>query len=134
MLSSIIILKGSLKMQRVVLPFDKEVISEEEIKSHIKWYREQADKGIELRKEDKAAALEVLKLINSRLKEEYRYYKKSSVEKYITAGTRLMRDYEGAVTDAYVNQQSKTSYDMLSSNLYDVSDYMMRIDIIHTPT
>lgn len=111
-------------MNRTILPFDKENISEEEIQEHINWYVAKAEEGKKLINVDNKQAMEVLREINRNLKEEYTYFGKTSLMNILYTGDELKNRYFHAIRDSYVKQSRKTSYAGLYSNLYDVSSYM----------
>lgn len=111
-------------MIRAVLPFDREIISEDEIKEHILWYYYTAEHGKDMLKENnKRKALEILREINSNLDKENKYYRKSKVQN-IMWDNNLYNEYYHALSETSSKQKSKNSYDALSSNFYDIKSYI----------
>lgn len=111
-------------MNRIVIPFDKEDISVDELKEHIDYYVELANKGEELIwSGDKKEARDILRKINKHLSKEYHYYEKTNVSEIIDE-KELYRCYYWAVVEAYATQNNKNSYDCLDSNFYDIKNYL----------
>ena len=111
-------------MNRIVIPFDKEDISVDELKEHIDYYVELANKGEELIwSGDKKEARDILRKINKQLSKEYHYYEKTNVSEIIDE-KELYRCYYWAVVEAYAKQNNKNSYDCLDSNFYDIKNYL----------
>ncbi|MGD7047033.1 hypothetical protein FZC83_02165 [Rossellomorea marisflavi] len=114
-----------MSLNEAVLLFDKEKISDTQIKSHVKHYVELANKGMNYFHENKKIeAMECLKEIRVTLKEEYKYYTKSKIESIMWKDNKYNK-YLGFIRDALAKQNSPTSYKWLYSNLYDVADYGM---------
>lgn len=115
---------GEIKMsiEVSVLLFDKNNVTEEQIKTHVLHYVGLAEKGLKMIQVDKAAAMTCLKEIRSTMKEEYKYYSRSKIQGLIS-GNHLYNTYYAFIQDAFVKQSNPNSYDKLSSNLYDVMDY-----------
>lgn len=111
-------------MERIILPFDKEEITEEEIKKHILWYYNKVSEGYRLlENKKKYEAREVLREINRNLGKEYKYYQKSAAQR-VMWDNPLYNEYYHAVFEAFVKQNDRNSYRALSSNFYDVQDYI----------
>ena len=111
-------------MKNIVLEFDKRIIEKEEMREHIDYYVSMAEKGFELiNNGDKKGAMEILKEIRKCMKSEFDYYNKTKVSKYIE-NNKVYSIYCNGVYEAFAKQTRPTSYEMLSSNLYDVQDYM----------
>ncbi|MCW6665420.1 hypothetical protein NHG32_06960 [Aerococcaceae bacterium NML191219] len=111
---------------RVPLPFEKESISVSEMLENINWYLSKCDEAYSYLEEDKRTAMEILKSINSYLEKEHHHYNLAKVSKKVfgTENELLFIEYESAISNAFVKQNRKTSYSALSSNLYDVQDYL----------
>lgn len=111
-------------MNNNILEFDKRKIEKSEMVEHVQYYVSMARKGFELlNKKDKKAAMEVLKEIRTYMKKEFDYYNKSKVKIYI-GENNLYMTYCSGLYEAFAKQSRPTSYEMLSSNLYDIEDYM----------
>lgn len=116
-------------MKRIVLKFDKENITAEEIQEHIEWYMLKVDEGRAfLAENNNREAMRVLREINTCLDQEYRYYSRSSVEKVMLYDSSLKKRYCDGVCDANIKQTRRTTYDMLSSNFYDIWSYLSEIN------
>lgn len=112
-------------MNNVILKFDKTEVSDSEIQEHIDWYLLKVEEGYNYLKDNQnKSAMAVLREINRNLEQEYKYYQKTSIEKIIVFNNDLKSRYCGGITKAYIKQTGKNSYDMLSSNFYDISDYI----------
>ena len=112
-------------MKNIILEFDKRRIEKEEMREHIDYYVSMAEKGFELLNiNDKKGAMEILKEIRKYMKSEFEYYNKSKVNKYIE-NNKSYSVYCNGLYEAFSKQTRPTSYEMLSSNLYDVQDYMI---------
>lgn len=111
-------------MENIILEFDKREVEKEEMKEHIDYYVSMAEKGFELLdNKDKKGAMEILKEIRKYMKSEFDYYNKSKVSKYVE-NNNFYSIYCNGLYEAFAKQIRPTSYEMLSSNLYDVQDYM----------
>ncbi|MGG9517540.1 hypothetical protein ACQ9ID_24765 [Klebsiella pneumoniae] len=111
-------------MDRVVIPFDKEDISVDELKEHIDYYVGLANEGQELVSSgSKKEARDILRQINQYLDQEYRYYDKVKVSDAIFEN-ELYGIYQHGISEAYVKQNNKNSYNYLYSNFYDIKDYL----------
>ena len=111
-------------MKNIILEFDKRKIDKEEMREHIDYYVSMSEKGFEfLSKNDKKGAMEILKEIRKYMKSEFDYYNKSKVSKYVE-NNKLYSTYCNGIYEAFAKQTRPTSYEMLSSNLYDIQDYM----------
>ncbi|EJB2786681.1 hypothetical protein MT884_002159 [Enterococcus faecalis] len=111
-------------MDRVVIPFDKEDISVDELKEHIDYYVGLANEGQELVSSgNKKEARDILRQINQYLDQEYRYYDRVKVSNAIFKN-ELYRIYKRGISDAYIKQNKKNSYTYLHSNFYDIKDYL----------
>ncbi|GAA0085283.1 hypothetical protein UT300007_17220 [Clostridium sp. CTA-7] len=111
-------------MKNNILEFDKREISIDEIRENVDYYISMAKKGFEfLNDNNKKVAMEVLKEIRIYMKEEFSYYSKSKVQRYINANNMYMTYYNG-LYEAFAKQNRPTAYETLSSNLYDIEDYM----------
>ena len=112
-------------LENEVSEFEKSVITESEMSEHVNYYYQRASEGMSiLHNGDKAQAMKILRELNSNLEKEYKHYKLKRVEEVIDPYPAASA-YKSAITEAYVKQSGKTAYDMLSSNLYDISDYML---------
>lgn len=112
-------------MNRIILPFESEKITDKEIQDHIYWYAAKAEEGMKLVGVDNRKAMNLLREINRNLKEEHSYYEEMRLSDILYTGDELKNRYFHAVLNAYVKQNKKTSYDTLSSNLYNIHDYML---------
>ena len=112
-------------LENEVLEFEKTVITESEMAEHVNYYYQRASEGMNiLHGGDKAQAMKILRELNRSLEKEYKHYKLKRVEEVIDRYPAALA-YKSAITESYVKQSGKTAYDMLSSNLYDISDYML---------
>lgn len=111
-----------MSLNRDVLPFDKEFISEEEVLEHVQYYYDLAEKGMELLKLNKSEALKCLKEIRKTMSLEYKYYTKRKLQN-IMWDNHVYNQYYHYIQDAFVKQNNPNSHEKLSSNLYDVWDY-----------
>lgn len=111
-------------MDRVVIPFDKEDISVDELKEHIDYYVGLANEGQELVSSgNKKEAMDILRQINQYLDQEYKYYDRVKVSDVISKN-ELYIIYKHGISDACVKQNKKNSYTYLYSNFYDIKDYL----------
>lgn len=112
---------------RIPIPFDKELISYEDTMKNINYYLDRVQRGNDLLKiNDKTSALKLLREINKDLKTEYHYYHLSKVED--TADKMngvIFQSYRDAIASAYSKQVKKNSFEALSSNFYDIKDYLV---------
>ncbi|UFH65069.1 hypothetical protein KQH81_00385 [Clostridium cadaveris] len=112
-------------MKNKVLEFDKRNVRIEEIKEHVKFYIDKSNDGFKLLSDgNKKDAMEVLKEIRDIMKLENKYYNKSKLEDVILS-KKEYNNYCSALRDILAHQINTNSYDNLSSNLYDIEDYMM---------
>lgn len=112
-------------MQRIVIPFDRERISEEEIVEHIRWYYFKAEEGSKLAHDGKKKeAMEILREINANLNKEYKYYDKIAIRKHVR-DNQLFSTYTDTIFEVSAKQNSKNSYAALSSNFWDIKDYLV---------
>ena len=108
-----------------MLEFEKSVITESEMAKHVNYYYRKANEGMNiLQGGDKPQAMKILRELNRTLEKEYKHYNLKRVEEVIDRYPAASA-YKSAITKAYVKQSGKTAYDMLNSNLYDISDYML---------
>lgn len=115
--------KGGENMQKL-LKFDVEKISDKEILENAKFYREEAEKGMELLQNKRNKdAMQVLRDINIRLKEEYNFYNLKRIDEIIQ-NNKSYNIYHWAVTESYAKQNRRNSYDTLYSNLWNIEDCM----------
>lgn len=116
-------------MERSILKFDKEVISENEIQEHINWYLEMVKQGYSLlEQKQNFKARELLRKINKVLSAEAKYYERKSVEEKILFTDTLENRYCEGILNASRHQIRTNSYDMLHSNFYDIQDYISSIN------
>ena len=112
-------------LENEVLEFEKSVITESEMAEHVNYYYRKANEGMNiLQGGDKPQAMKILRELNRTLEKEYKHYNFKRVEEVIDRYPAASA-YKSAITKAYVKQSGKTAYDMLNSNLYDISDYML---------
>ncbi|CUK34103.1 hypothetical protein V8541_002999 [Listeria monocytogenes] len=110
-------------MQKL-LRFDTEQISDKEILENANFYREEAEKGMGLlRNKRNKDAMQVLRDINIRLKEEYKFYNLKRLDEIIR-NNKSYNIYHWAVIEAYAKQNRRNSYATLNSNLWSIEDYM----------
>lgn len=111
---------------RVPIPFDKEVIDVSETLENIDWYLSRCSEAYKYLEADKRTTMAILREINKNLEEEYRYYHLSRVCRVVrgTKNEHLFQEYKHAITKALVKQTNRNAYSALSSNLYDVQDYL----------
>lgn len=111
-------------LKNEVLEFEKNVITESEMAEHVNYYYQRANEGMSIQHDgDKAQAMKILRELNRTLEKEYKHYNLKRVEEVIDRYPAAFA-YKSAITEAFAHQTNKTAYDMLSSNLYDISDYM----------
>lgn len=109
-------------MDRIVLPFERENITVDEMLEHANWYMMKSDEGNRLKESgDNRSAMDTLKEINNALKLEYHHYGKVSVSKYID--NKISRTYKKEIGSCLTKQNKTNSYDRLNSNLYDIWSY-----------
>jgi hypothetical protein len=111
-----------MSLNETVLFFDKHVITEEQIISHVKHYVELAEKGLQTIEKNKSEAMSCLREIRSTMAEEYNYYSRSRVQETME-DNHLYNTYYAFIQEAFVKQNAPNAYSNLSSNLYDVMDY-----------
>ena len=112
-------------LKNEVLEFEKNVITESEMAEHVNYYYQRANEGMSIQHDgDKAQAMKILRELNRTLEKEYKHYNLKRVEEVIDRYPAAFA-YKSAITEAFAHQTNKTAYDMLSSNLYDISDYML---------
>lgn len=110
-------------MNRIILPFEKENITVEEMSEHAKWYVMKSDVGMNfLKDKDNKSSMAVLREINKCLEEEYRHYHKIVVSNAVR-NNAIACTYIDEISSCLSKQNRKTSYNALSSNLYDIWDY-----------
>lgn len=111
-------------LKNEVLEFERTVITESEMAEHVNYYYQRASEGMDiLHSGDKTQAMKILRELNRTLEKEYKHYNLKRVEEVIDRYPAAFA-YKSAITEAFAHQTNKTAYDMLSSNLYDISDYM----------
>lgn len=116
-------------MKNIILEFDKRIIEKEEMREHIGYYVSMSEKGFDLLNNgDKKGAMEILKEIRRYMKSEFDYYNKIKVSKYIEKN-KLYSTYCNGLYEAFAKQINPTSYETLSSNLYDIEDYMSNYEM-----
>lgn len=90
---------------------------------HAKWYMMKSDEGMDfLKAKDNKSSMAILREINKCLEQEYKHYNKLVVSN-ATRNKAIARTYIDEISSCLVKQNRKTSYNALSSNLYDVWDY-----------
>lgn len=110
-------------MNRIVLPFEKEEITVDEMLEHARWYMMKSDEGMDfLKGKDNKNSMVILREINKCLEQEYKHYDKSVVLNAIRSKA-IASTYIDEISNCFVKQNRKTSYSALSSNLYDIWDY-----------
>lgn len=110
-----------MELTRVVLPFDREEISIDEIKEHLLWYGNKVEEAYKV--SDKKDALSILKEINGVLKQEDHYCNLIKVSR-VTQKNALYHEYSRGISNAFAHQSKTNSYSTLKSNLYDIGDYL----------
>lgn len=111
-------------MKIKVLEFDKREIDINEIRENVKFYVDKCNYGFQLISHgDNKGAMEILREIRNLMKFEENYYNKYMVQEVIL-NNRDYNNYCSAINDIMAHQTQTTSYKMLSSNLYDIEDYM----------
>lgn len=111
-------------MKNRILEFDKRKVDVSEIQEHVIFYIGKSDYGFKLLSDgDKKGAMGVLQEIRKIMKLEYAYYSKSKINDIILNDVNY-NNYCSAIVDIIAHQTQTTSYKMLSSNLYDIGDYM----------
>lgn len=112
-------------MNRVVLPFEREDITIDEMLEHANWYIMKSDEGMDfLKDKDNKKSMAILREINKCLEQEYKHYDKVVVSNAIRDNA-IACTYIDEISSCLVKQNRKTSYNALSSNLYDVWDYAL---------
>ncbi|WNF89814.1 hypothetical protein [Vagococcus fluvialis] len=110
-------------MDRIILPFEKEDITIDEMLEHANWYMMKSDEGMNfLKNKDNKSSMAVLREINKCLEQEYKHYDKLVVSNAVR-NNAVASTYIDEISSCLVKQNRKTSYNTLSSNLYDVWDY-----------
>ncbi len=89
-------------MNNPILEFDKRIVEKNEMVEHIMYYSSNAEKAMHLYSKGKIKeAREIFKDLREKLKFEYKYYSKVSVNKYIL---RLYHTYSNGIFQAYAKQ------------------------------
>lgn len=105
-------------------PFDfSERVNETELFQHLCFYHNEATNNMKIISFNKALALENFKRIYRLLRLECTEYDKVKNRDYIFANP-IYCQYVNNIRNAYAKSIRVTSYSNLSSNLYDVQDYM----------
>lgn len=78
-------------MKRVVLPFEKEVISKDEIKEHMTWYLSKLRKA--QKQKDIKEQTNILRSVRETLNSEAKHYRKSKVEESYNIQSDYSRPY-----------------------------------------
>ena len=105
-------------------PFDfSKKVSEIYLFQHLCYYHNEATKNMKIISSNKALALENFKRIYRLLRLECTEYDKVKNLEYIFANP-VYSQYVNNIRNAYAKPIRVTSYSNLSSNLYDVQDYM----------
>lgn len=107
-------------MENIILEFDKRIISKEEMLQHLNYYSKKSEEGMKLYSDgNKDEAKTILKELMSLLKQENKYYEKTSVSKY-TIQDKLYSTYTSSINEAHAKPIRTSSYEMLFSNLEDI--------------
>ncbi len=105
-------------------PFDfSENISKQEIFDHVRYYYTNANIAMRIMETDKREAMDMYGEIRKNLDAEYTEYHKSKNYNFIRRN-KLYVQYVDNLTKSCIKPTRVTSYAMLSSNLYDVQDYI----------
>lgn len=108
-------------MENIILEFDKRIISKEEMLHHLNYYSKKSEEGMKLYSDgNKKEAKIILKELMSLLKQESKYYDKTSVGKY-TIQNKLYSTYTSSIREAYAKPINTNSYEMLFMNLEDIN-------------
>lgn len=87
------------------------------------YYHNEANNGLQIINNERTIAMSNLKGLYNLLKKEYNEYNKVKNEDYILSNG-IYAQYVSNISDAYLHCININSYDKLSSNLYDVYDYV----------
>lgn len=105
-------------------PFDfSRGVNKIDLYQHLCYYHNEADNSMHIIDENKQLAFSNFKKIFHLLRDEYNEYDKVKNHDYIYSNSMYV-NYVDNIRDAYVKPTSVNSYKMLSSNLYDIQDYM----------
>lgn len=114
--------------QSIVLEFDKEVVSEEDIVKNINYYILKSNEGMELISKGKPKeAKKILKELKKSLKKEYMHYNKAYVKLYIDPNN-VYRTYQWGIILAYSKLYKTYSYKYLYENLFNIWDSISNND------
>ncbi len=106
-------------------PFDfSGDVNKIDLYQHLCYYHNEADNSMHIIDENKQLAFSNFKKLFHLLRNEYKEYGKVKNHDYIYSNS-MYADYVGNIRNAYVNPTNVNSYKMLSSNLYDLKDYMI---------
>ncbi len=114
-------------------PFDfSKNINDIDLYQHLCYYHNEAFNSMIILKEDKRTAFLNFKDLYHLLKEEYDEYHKSRNYKNIHSNSIYIQ-YVKNITNAHVKPTNVNSYKTLSSNLYDIKDYVINgfVDIFY---
>ena len=105
-------------------PFDfSKKVNKLELYQHLCYYHNEADNNLHLIDENRQLAFSNFKELYHLLRDEYKEYDKSKNADYILFNEKY-NQYVSNIRDAYANCTDVNSYGNLSSNLYDIYDYM----------
>lgn len=105
-------------------PFDfSKNINKIDLYQHLCYYYNEADYNLHLIDKDKKLAFSNFKELYHLLRDEYKEYDKAKNSDYIMSNG-IYSQYVSNIRDAFANCLNVNSYDGLSSNLYDIHDYM----------
>ena len=100
-----------------------------EIKDRVNFYRNTAFEAQGLIDRNKKQAMSILQKLKGELEEEYKYYRLSRVEKvFFLMNDLVINNYIEAIVDAYTHITKGNQYERLSSNLWDIYDYLGYLD------
>lgn len=108
----------------IIEPFDFSMkVNTLNIYQHLCYYHNEANDNLHIINEDRKSAMSNLKELYHLLRKEYKEYDKVKNGDYIISNG-IYSQYVSNIRDAYAHCMNVNSYNNLSSNLYDIYDYM----------
>lgn len=108
----------------IIEPFNFSVkVKKINIYQHLCYYHNEANDNLHIINDDRRYALSNLKELYHLLRKEYKEYDKTKNSDYILSDG-IYAQYVSNIRDAYSHCMNINAYDNLSSNLYDIYDYM----------
>lgn len=117
-------------MNRIILPFEKEVISTEEMREHIDWYVSELKEAED--KIDDKEKLMIYRTVRENLKKECKHYEKIKVEEAYINQSGRSRVYAETIKEIYRNsgRMGYTVSETIFGLKSDFDDYLKMYDHI----